>query len=80
MMGLLLKCGITDCKMKGSDVVEWVFLNAVGVVGFLSVVEEYIPLWLGITGGTVLIWYNVERALKIRAERKALEKKNKEEE
>jgi hypothetical protein len=65
--------------MKSADIIEWVFFNAVGVVGFLSIVEEYIPLWLGIVGGVVLIWYNVERALKIRAERRALEKKIREE-
>lgn len=64
--------------MKTEELIEWVSLNVVGVLGFITVVKEYLPLGVGLIGSAVLIWYNIERALKVRLERRKLEKENEE--
>jgi hypothetical protein len=58
--------------VKTQEIVEWVSINTVAVLGFITVVKEYLPWGIGVIGGGVLIWYNVERALKVRTERKKI--------
>lgn len=65
--------------VKTQELVEWVSLNVVGVLGFITVVKEYLPWGVGLVGSCILIWYNIERALKVRAERKKIEDEAKEE-
>jgi hypothetical protein len=65
--------------VKPQELVEWVSINTVAVLGFITVVKEYLPWGIGVIGGAVLIWYNVERALKVRAERKKIDNGTEEE-
>lgn len=65
--------------VKTEEAVEWVSVNVVAVLGFITVIEEYLPWTIGVIGGCVLIWYNVERALKVRSERKKIDNESKEE-
>ena len=64
--------------VKTQELVEWVSLNVVGVLGFITVVKEYLPWGVGLVGSCILIWYNIERSLKVRAERKKIEDEAKE--
>ena len=63
---------------KTQELIEWVSLNVVGVLGFITVVKEYLPWGIGLVGSCILIWYNVERALKVRAERRRIENESEE--
>lgn len=60
--------------VKPEEIIEWVGINTVALIGFITVIEEYMPWFVGVIGGIVLIWYNIERALKVRAERKKIKK------
>jgi hypothetical protein len=65
--------------VTSEEMVEWVGINTVALLGYITVVEQYMPWFVGIIGGCVLIWYNVERALKVRSERKKIDNESKEE-
>ncbi len=65
--------------VKPEEVLEWVSVNVVAVLGLITVIKEYLPWTVGVIGGCVLIWYNAERALKVRSERKKIENESKEE-
>jgi len=65
--------------VKPEEIIEWVGINTVAVIGVITVVKEYMPWFVGVVGGIVLIWYNIERALKVRAERKKIKNESEEE-
>ena len=48
---------------------EWVTVNCLGSIWALSAYTEIIQGGLFIVGSIALIWYNIEKALKVRAER-----------
>lgn len=66
--------------VKPEEIVEWVGINTVALIGIITVVKEYMPWFVGVIGGIVLIWYNIERALKVRAERKKITNESEKEE
>ena len=66
--------------VKPEEIVEWVGINTVALIGIITVVKEYMPWFVGVIGGIVLIWYNIERALKVRAERKRITNESEKEE
>jgi hypothetical protein len=55
-----------------SNINEWVTVNILGIVWTTSAALEWIEGGLFILGSLALLWYNVEKALKARAERKKL--------
>ena len=65
--------------VKPEEIIEWVGINTVAVIGVITVVKEYMPWFVGVVGGIVLIWYNIERALKVRAERKKIKNESEKE-
>lgn len=56
------------------EVSEWITVNILGSIWALSAYTEIIQGGLFIVGSIALIWYNIEKALKVRAERKKLKK------
>jgi len=54
---------------------EWVTVNILGGIWAIGAYTEIIQGALLILGSIALIWYNVEKALKVRAERKKLKDK-----
>lgn len=66
--------------VKPEEIIEWVGINTVALIGIITVVKEYMPWFVGVIGGIVLIWYNIERALKVRAERKKITNESEKEE
>tara|TARA_R110002020_G_scaffold403304_5_gene613422 strand:- start:7171 stop:7389 length:219 start_codon:yes stop_codon:yes gene_type:complete len=64
--------------VKPEEAIEWVSVNVVAVLGLITVIKEYLPWTVGVIGGCVLIWYNIERALKVRSERKKTNYESKE--
>ena len=63
---------------KTQELIEWVSLNVVGVLGFITVVKAYLPWGVGLLGSCILLSYNIERGLKVRAERRKIENESEE--
>ena len=61
-------------REMNKEISEWVTVNILGSIWALSAYTEVIQGGLFILGSIALIWYNVEKALKVRAERKKLKK------
>ena len=51
-------------------------LNTLNISFTFAVLSEWIDLFVAVVVGITLIWMNVERALKVRSERKQHENKN----
>ena len=41
--------------VTSEEMVEWVGINTVALLGYITVVEQYMPWFVGIIGGCVLI-------------------------
>ena len=57
------------------EINEWITVNILGGIWAIGAYTEVIQGALLILGSIALIWYNIEKALKVRAERKRLEDK-----